>query len=298
MKLGQLGEDKLLARLAPALGGDRRVSRGVGDDCAVLRSPSRREWLLFKTDAVVAGVHFSGETLPRAVGWKAMMRPLSDFAAMSGVAEFALVTLIASRETEVAWVKQLYRGLQDAATAFGVAIAGGETSSGRETAISVSVLGNVEKSRVVFRDGGKPGDDLFVTGKLGGSSAGRHLRFRPRIIEARWLTRNFPIHAMMDLSDGLGTDLPRLATASGLSFSVNRHALPRTRGCTVEQAITDGEDYELLFALSPRHSGNLLSTWVKRFPSLALTQIGKLDKRSKIKTQRLTAGYVHFKECC
>src|ERR1041385_5105074 len=98
---------------------------------------------------------------------------------------------------------------------------------------------------------GELGDILFVTGKLGGSRRGGHLRFVPRIDESRWLTENFRIHAMMDLSDGLGADLPRLAKASGVGFAIDEEALPRPRGCSIAEAINDGEDYELLFAISP-----------------------------------------------
>ena len=134
-----------------------------------------------------------------------MARPLSDFAAMSGVPRFALVTLIVPEERALDWAKKLYRGLEKAARAFRVAIVGGETSNIKGPAvISVGLSGFVERSRWVSRDGGKAKDELFVTGRLGGSLCGRHLKFMPRIEEARWLTERFPIHAMMDLSDGLG----------------------------------------------------------------------------------------------
>src|SRR2546423_578793 len=159
----------------------------------------------------------------------------------------------------------------------GVLAGGGETSATRGPAtISVSVTGFVEKERWVSRRGGKAGDDLFVTGKLGRSIRGRHLRFVPRIVEARWLTKNFPIHAMMDLSDGLGADLPRLARASKLGFKIDRDSLPLSSGAKIDNAISDGEDYELLFAISPRHSNRLQKSWRKEFPKLALTHIGKL----------------------
>src|SRR5207253_4657242 len=130
-------------------------------------------------------------------------------------------------------------------------------------AISVSVVGRVEKKRRVSRRGGKPGDDLFVTGRLGGSIRGKHLRFIPRIEESRWLTANFRIHAMMDLSDGLGADLPRLAIASKLGFKIDREKLPLAPGAKINNAISDGEDYELLFAISPRDRSRLQRNWRK-----------------------------------
>jgi thiamine-monophosphate kinase len=234
MKLHALGEDRLLAQLLSKFASRKNIIAGAGDDCAVVAAPGSGNLLLLKTDCVVEGVHFETGADAVAIGWKALARPLSDFAAMAGVPQFALVTMIVPSVREVAWVKKIYRGLQKAADKFGVAIVGGETSSTSGPAvISVSVTGFLEKKRWVSRAGGKSGDELFVTGCLGGSRSGRHLQFVPRIEEARWLTRHFPIHAMIDLSDGLGVDLPRLARASKLGFEVDEDALPRKRGCTI-----------------------------------------------------------------
>ncbi|MDQ2824752.1 MAG: thiamine-phosphate kinase, partial [Verrucomicrobiota bacterium] len=209
MKLRELGENRLLARLLPALSIGKGAIAGAGDDCAVVKAPGGTNLLLLKTDCVVEQIHFSSAANPISIGWKAMMRPLSDFAAMSGVPQFALVTLIIPAQRDSAWTQKLYRGLNRAAARFDVGIVGGETSStSGPTSISVSVSGFVEKRRWVSRGGGKVGDDLFVTGRLGGSSRGKHLRFVPRIEESRWLTKNFSVHAMIDLSDGLGADLP------------------------------------------------------------------------------------------
>jgi thiamine-monophosphate kinase len=295
MKLREIGEDRLLAQLLPALSRSSSVVLGVGDDCAVVRYPERGNLQLLKTDCIVEGIHFTATSPPVLVGWKAMARPLSDFAAMSGVPQFALVTLIVPAERTLDWTKKVYHGLEKAARAFRVAIVGGETSNIKGPAvISVSLTGFVERSRWVSRDGGKAQDELFVTGRLGGSLPARHLKFTPRIEEARWLTKHFPIHAMMDLSDGLGADLPRLARASGVGFEVDENVLPRHRGYTVTQALTDGEDYELLFAVSPRDSRRLQNSWAKKFPRLLLTRIGRLNRKSEI-GNRKWHGYVHFK---
>jgi thiamine-monophosphate kinase len=189
----------------------------------------------------------------------------------------------------------MYRGLNRATARFDVTIVGGETSGTRgPVVISVSVSGFVENNRWVSRRGGKAGDDLFVTGRLGGASKGKHLRFVPRIRESRWLTKNFPVHAMIDLSDGLGADLPRLAAASKVGFEVNESDLPRTSGASIENAISDGEDYELLFAISPRHRARLQSAWRKKFPGIPLTRIGRLNQKSKIQNRKFPRGYVHF----
>jgi thiamine-monophosphate kinase len=250
---------------------------------------------VLKTDCLVENIHFETSTDPERVGWKAMMRPLSDFAAVSAVPQFALITLILPARTATSWVKQLYRGLTDAASRFDVSIVGGETSAIRgPVAISISVSGFVEKDRAVSRSGGKKGDDLFVTGRLGGSLRGKHLGFVPRIVESRWLTKNFRVHAMMDLSDGLGADLPRLAKASNLGFEVDKGKLPLTPGAKIDEAISDGEDYELLFAISPRDRSRLQRRWKRKFPKLQLTRIGSLSSHSAFRSSHLKRGYVHF----
>jgi thiamine-monophosphate kinase len=297
MKLREAGEDRLLEQLLSKLRSGRGVVLGAGDDCALVDSGKRGLLDVLKTDCLIEAIHFAKNARAEAVGWKAMARPLSDFAAMSALPQFALVTLIVPREREVAWVKRLYRGIENAARAFDVAIVGGETSATRgPVVVSISVTGFVEKDRWVGRAGGKPSDEVFVTGKLGGSLAGRHLRFVPRIAESRWLTENFPIHAMMDLSDGLGADLPRLARASGVNFEVDESTLPRNRGCSIPDAISNGEDYELLFAIAPKDSPLLPARWAKKFPNVGLTRIGRLNRKSKIENRKFPSGYVHFQK--
>jgi thiamine-monophosphate kinase len=310
MKLGALGEDGLLDQILFHLprGRTRKSFAGAGDDCAIVEIPGSKKCLVLKTDCVVEGVHFMPGTNASNVGWKAMMRPLSDFAAASSLPEFALITLIVPEQTDVAWVRGLYRGLRRAANCFEVSIVGGETSNtpGPIT-ISVSVIGFVEKSRATSRRGGRPGDNLFVTGRLGGALKQKHMTFVARISESRWLTKNFPIHAMMDLSDGLGADLPRLARASGVGFEIELENLPVARGATIDNAISEGEDYELLFAISPRDRNRLESRWRRRFPKVPLTRIGSLNRKSPITdakqrlgfpiaTRKLPRGYIHFQQ--
>ncbi|PYJ22260.1 MAG: thiamine-monophosphate kinase [Verrucomicrobia bacterium] len=297
IRLGELGEDRLLDHLLHRVSLGRAVAVGPSDDCAVVETQASRNFLVLKTDCVVEGVHFSPSANALDVGWKAMMRPLSDFAATSAVPQFALITLIAPEQTKVQWVKDLYRGLRQAAKRFEVSIVGGETSSTPgPISISASVVGFVERDRWVSRRDGKVGDDLFVTGQLGGALKQKHLRFIPRIVESRWLTKNFSIHAMMDLSDGLGADLPRLARASKVGFKIEMQNLPLTRGANIGNAISEGEDYELLFAISRRDGNRLEREWQKKFPKLPLTRIGSLSKPSTNNSQLLRGGYVHFQQ--
>jgi len=150
----------------------------------------------------------------------------------------------------------------------------------------------VDNGKYVGRSGGRKGDWLYVTGNLGGSIGGRHLRFLPRVAEARWLVSRFPVHAMMDLSDGLASDLPRLAIASGLGFEVDLANLPLHRGSSPENGLRDGEDYELLFAVPPSAKKRLEKEWRTKFPNVRLTVIGRLVQTDR--TQFLGKGYDHF----
>ena len=299
MKLGALGEDRLLDRILLHVprGKGGKILAGSADDRAIVEKPGSKKYLVLKTDCIVEGVHFVRGTRAADVGWKAMMRPLSDFAAASALPQFALVTLIVPQQSKVAWVEGLYRGLQRAASRFEVSIVGGETSNtSGPIAISVTVIGFVEESRAASRRGGRSGDDLFVTGRLGGALRQKHLKFIPRIVESRWLTKNFSIHAMMDLSDGLGADLPRLARASKVGFDINLENLPVARGATFDNAISEGEDYELLFAISARDRNSLERQWRREFPRLRLTRIGSLNRKSQVRHRKLPRGYVHFQQ--
>ena len=299
MKLSDLGENRVVAELtrALALGADVRV--GAGDDCAVIGRPRDARWQLLKTDAVIEGVHFLADENPRRVGWKALCRALSDIAAMGGEPRHALITLAAPPATDFARVRGIYAGLRKAARRFGVSIVGGETArSPGPLFLNVALTGSVERTRCILRSGGRAGDALYVTGQLGGSFTAKHLDFIPRLAEARWLTENFRLHAMMDLSDGLAADLPRLAAASRCGFTLDESLLPKTKGCTTSQALTDGEDYELLFALPPRAAIALEPAWQQRFQRLALTRIGTLNPQSKIENRKskIPNGFDHFRQ--
>lgn len=296
--LSGISENDLVRRLVRGLPAGRRVVAGPGDDCAMVRVPGRRELQLLKTDCLLEDVHFLRAHPGEKVGWKALCRAISDIGACGGKPDAALVTLAAPADAAVAYLEAIYAGLRKAARKFGVSIVGGETArSPGGIFLSVALTGWVRRGRFVARGGGRAGDVLFVTGRLGGSfPGGRHLAFTPRVKEARWLAGNFEIHAMMDLSDGLGADLPRLAEASRKGYAVDLDALPRHRGCSVEQALGDGEDYELLFAAAPREARNLENAWPAKFPRVPLTRIGTLLADRRRRTP-LAAGYAHFSDC-
>jgi len=266
-------EDTLLERLLRLVPLPTAGILGPGDDCAAV--PCGREWLLLKTDCVAEGVHFTRDQNPAKVGWKALCRPLSDLAAMGGVPGEALVTFFSPPDLGSDYWTAFYRGLGRAARTFGVTIAGGEMSrqpSG--IAVVVMLTGRVPRGEMVRRAGARAGDLIYVTGKLGGSSAGHHLRFTPRLKEGRWIARAGYATAMMDLSDGLGSDLPRLARAGGCGFEIDKAALPCRRGYDARAALTDGEDYELLFTCRPKRAARLEQEWSRAFPATLLTRIG------------------------
>ncbi|MGC6463991.1 MAG: thiamine-phosphate kinase [Akkermansiaceae bacterium] len=291
MTVGEKGEDELIAALCQGLAGSDKVVVGPGDDCAVV-GPGE-ELTLLKTDAVVEGVHFLPDENPERVGWKAVARVLSDFAAMGGRPGELLVTLAVPGRTRVERVEGLYEGMSACLGRHGGVIVGGETTSlpeGAPMMISVAGRGLVDREQLVTRSGGKPGEGIFVTGRLGGSLAGRHLDFDPRLREAAWLVERFRPSAMMDLSDGLAKDLPRLAGMSGCGFQLDREAIPCHERCSVDQALGDGEDYELLF--SSRAGLELLNAWREEFPDLELTKIGEFVPDDG---DRLTGGWDHFR---
>ncbi len=297
MKFSVLGEDAVVRELTRGLPAGKDVIVGAGDDCAVLGRKGDAWWRLAKADAIIEGVHFLPDAEPERIGWKALCRAISDIAAMGGIPEHALVTLAAPADTEMEWARALYSGLRKAARKFGVGIVGGETcrSPGARW-INVALSGRVERERCVLRSGGKAGDWLYVTGRLGGSLAGKHLDFVPRLAEARWVVERHRPSAMMDLSDGLGADLPRLAAASGCGHEVWPLSLPCSLGCTPLEAMNDGEDFELLFAIAPSAAEALERAWAKKFPKLPLTRIGRFTRQAaRGRGDSAPGGYDHFK---
>jgi len=309
-----MNEFELIARLTRSLPRNESVLVGAGDDCAVLEVGVPDRLLLFKTDAIVEGIHYKNDAPPEKVGRKALARTLSDIAAMGGTPIAALITLGLPRQFEPEFIEQIYAGMNALAQRHAIAIVGGETTTNPERVfISVSLLGFVPRGKALLRSGAKAGDAIFVTGELGGSLAGRHLDFEPRLAEARWLADNFSIHAMMDISDGLAGDLRHLLKASGVGAELLKSAVPISRAAITAAkagdaakpafvaALTDGEDFELLFTVASKDAVPLLDAWKGKFSGLRLTCIGKIVRgegitlRDKNGAQPLTAhGYVHF----
>ncbi|MCU0781931.1 MAG: thiamine-phosphate kinase, partial [Akkermansiaceae bacterium] len=233
--LRDIGEDALIQRITRLLPRPADPLAGPGDDCAVVASgPDSPTLLLLKTDALVAGIHFAPDADPQEVGWKAVARVVSDFAAMGGgdPGHF-LITVALPPTTAVEWVEELYRGMARCLETCGGTLAGGETTAvppGSAAVVTVAATATIPRERLVLRSTALPGDLVLVTGTLGGSLSGRHLTFPPRLAEAQWLSARHHPTAMMDLSDGLAKDLPRLAAASGCGFRIEPGRIPVTPG--------------------------------------------------------------------
>lgn len=314
-----MNEFDLIAKLKPLLATNDLVVTGAGDDCAVLELGAPDMQALFKTDAVVEGVHFAADTEPERIGRKALARCLSDIAAMGGTPVAAVVTLALPKEHDPERVLAIYRGLNRFAAQHQVAVVGGETTTNPGgLLLNIALLGTVPRGHSVLRAGTQAGDAIFVSGELGGSLAGRHLDFEPRLAEGRWLAESGFVHAMMDVSDGLAGDLPHLLAAGSrgdqaLGAELLKSAIPISRAAklrarengsakpAIVAALTDGEDFELLFTVAARDAVKLLDGWHARFPSVELSCIGKVTPRPGVFVcgedgRRLlhAKGYEHF----
>ena len=271
------GEFGLIARAQRRLHRTASVRAGIGDDAAVLRGPGGG-LLLLASDMIVEGVHFDQRRTPaRWIGWKALACNVSDIAAMGGTPRWAVVSLGLPPTTPLRFVDGLYAGLERCAKRFGVAIVGGDTVRAPQVVVDVAILGAVRPQQLTLRSGAKLGDGLFVTGRLGGSlSSGRHARFLPRVQEAQTLVRRLRVHAMMDLSDGLASDLWQMSRASRARLRVEARRIPvSAAGRTVTHALMDGEDFELLFAVSARDAARVPS----RIGACPITRIGSVVGR-------------------
>ena len=278
-------EKELIKRLTANLSTDDTVIVGAGDDCAVLNTGGNM--MLFKTDAITEGIHFTSNTPPEMIGRKAIARPFSDIAAMGGFPTHALITLGLPDEHCEDHVVAIYEGAKAIAAEHKTSIVGGETTRSNQLWLSASVIGKIDREHCITRTGSVAGDAIFVTGELGGSLASKHLYFEPRIPEGPWLAQEFDIHAMIDLSDGLATDLRHLlgknlgaellTTAIPISHAAKLRAKEAPSGKTaLLAALTDGEDYELLFTLPTEDAVKLHDTWKEKFPDLSLKCIGKI----------------------
>lgn len=322
------GESKLVARIARAFPRktkgrlDGRLRLGMGDDAAIISSQEKHDWVL-SCDAFLEGVHFLAKShSPDSVGYKSLVRATSDLAAMGSAPRFFLLTLAIPPSRTGKWLDGFLRGLAHAARSLNMALLGGDTTKSASVSISITVIGQIARGHGVTRAGARPGDLIYVSGTLGRAQLGlkillgrpfsartlterkskdaspelrsllrHHLYPTIRLELGAWLARHRLASAMMDISDGLSTDLARLCTASGVgaqlrSASIPRVALPanwlnhpkRLKLDPLNLALHGGEDYELLFTVSPRNIGKL-----RKAPGFSeLTAVGEVTRDKSI----------------
>ncbi|MFH1857300.1 MAG: thiamine-phosphate kinase [Candidatus Omnitrophota bacterium] len=294
MKLLRLGEFGLIKRIKETVGRMPHAVEGIGDDAAVLPW-TEKEDLLFTTDMILEDVHFTlkGAT-PFDIGWKALGVNLSDIAAMGGLPLYAVVALGAPVKLPVTFYDHLIWGMKVLGQRFDTLIVGGDTDRSEKLIVSIALLGKVERQNAVLRSGSRVGDILCVTGTLGGSRKGKHLSFIPRLLEARCLVKHFRPSAMIDVSDGVASDVRRICEESGVGALVEGSAIPLSKGVTVKEALTDGEDFELLFTLPPQKASRLLRK--KELLKCPVTAIGKIVPQKSGIHLRTAKGTVSLKE--
>ncbi len=280
-----MGEGDIVAALRRAAGKPAAASGivlGIGDDAAVFR-PRANEDLVFTTDLLIEDVHFTRATFTAAeAGHKALVRSLSDLAAMGAEPRFALLSLALPESTTAKWRDGFFRGFLDLAKRTGTVLAGGDLSRGPVVVADVMCCGGVPKGKALLRDGARPGDRLYVSGPLGRGWK-KNRTPEPRIDYGKQLRGR--ASACMDLSDGLAMDLRRLCVASGVGARIDD--VPAARGASLEAAMNAGEDYELLFSMPRR----------KRPPVWAL-RIGEVTKAREILLcgePLASGGWDHFR---
>ncbi|MGB7585244.1 MAG: thiamine-phosphate kinase [Terriglobales bacterium] len=314
-----LREKTIIARIRSRAKPRAPVRLGIGDDCAILRIPSGHE-ILVTTDFSLEGVHFRRDWHPpEVVGHRCLARGLSDIVAMGGRPAAAFLSLALPQNLPQAWVDRFFDGLLRLASDFQMTLAGGDVAQSPDGILAdIVVIGSAPKGEAIPRSGAQPGDRIFVTGELGGSSAAlkllsagrklrpadypRHFHPQPRIVVGEFLRQNRLASAMIDISDGLSTDLAHICQESGVGAELRAEAIPLARigqparPADLQSALHGGEDYELLFTAPP----------AKRVPAriagVSLTQIGRITRGKRMllidgitRNNLLPKGWEHFK---
>jgi len=326
MQIGEFGLIQLIRKRFPVR--DKKLLVGIGDDAAVIKITPER-FLIFTTDTLREGVHFDLSYYSyRQVGWKAMAANMSDVASMGGVPTFALISLGLPKKTQVEDVMKIYEGMTDLAKRFRCKLSGGDLFLSSEIVVSLALLGEVEPEFLVKRSGARPGDLICVTGDLGQSQAGlellkakkssnynrlkKHLKPVPRVNEARRLVRSVALTSMIDISDGLGSDLFHIAEESKVGVLIFEQRIPISTSLLkmasvlgkspIDLAFSSGEEYELLFTIK-KGQDTSLQLLKRKNPNLKITVIGEIKNKkeglkilnSKGKLKNLKrAGFTHF----
>ncbi len=324
-----MNEFSFINYLKKKIPGSGRVSVGIGDDAAVL-SVAKGKQLVVSTDVIVEDVdfrikkgarHHFGEKVPgtflssKRIGRKALAINLSDLAAMGAKPVAFVATIGKPARITTEWLKRFYNGLLALAKQYDVACIGGDFSRSKEFFASVTIFGEASPGQIVQRGGAKEGDWIGVTGKLGGSLLRHHYDFVPRIKEGNFLAGEDFVNSMIDISDGLVQDLSHILKASKVGAVLDVEKIPVSSDAkkmakgnccnALRQALSDGEDFELLFTVLPRKKMMLEKAWKKKFPRVPITWIGKIEgevsriawrwKRKRVPSPKLVQkGFSHF----
>lgn len=294
-----MNEEAFTKKLAAMFPQGPDVMVGPGDDCAVL-DLGMRDLVLAAVDQVISKVHYLEGCPPSYVAGKLLKRNISDIAAMGGLPTHALLSLAVNPMDEE-WLTLFHEAMAKFSKVYGISVVGGDMARlfAPGEVLSLTILGKVEREKLCLRSGAKKNDLLYATGSFGNSFySGHHLEFTPRLEEARFLAGDFT-RAMQDVSDGLLKDSARMAEASGLALVLEPEKIPLRRGATVEAALTNGEDYELLFAVPPSLAFRLERAW--SFPTV-LTRIGRFVEGTpgqvtgigELNLSQKPTGYDHF----
>lgn len=306
----KISENQLVHKISHIAGQSRSVTPqvpvGMGDDAALFR-PRKGHEIILTCDWFLEGTHFLRDKHPPdSVGWKCLARAVSDIAAMGGVARCFLLSLALPPSHAARWLDQFLVGLRRASRKFQCALAGGDTTRHAKILINLTVVGEVRAGRALLRSGARPGDLIYVSGHLGEAELGlqllkrnkhtasakdprtkRHLYPEPRLALGQWLAEKHIASAMMDLSDGLSADLPRLCAASGVGAHIESSRMPLVQDAAYARkqgldplrlALHGGDDYELLFTVPPRKERFL----PRAFRGVALTPIGRITRKAEL----------------
>ncbi len=311
-------ENALVARIERAFGSARTkaLTLALGDDAALFAPLAGCETIL-TCDWFLEGTHFLRDKHPAdAVGWKALARATSDVAAMGGIPRCFLLNLALPEELTGRWLTEFLAGMRRASKSFGCVLAGGDTTRNTKILLGITVVGEVKSGEALVRSAARDGDGIFVSGTLGEAEFGlrqlkrkegqgratntallKHLYPEPRLALGRWLAENQVARAMIDLSDGLSMDLPRLCAASRVGARIDVTSLPVTPLAKPAEALQlglhGGDDYELLFTAGQENAKRL----PRSFHGLRLTRIGEITRGRNIllvsergKARRLRPG--------
>ena len=300
VRLSDLGEFGLINRIKKQIGKLSSVVCGVGDDAAVVPLSSGK-YLLLTTDMLVEGVHFTKKMSAKAIGHKAIAASISDIAAMGGTAKYAVISIGVPATCSRQFILALYQGIKKTAKIFHVSIVGGDTVRSNKMIVNVALTGEAKSNEVVYRNGARKGDQIFVTGPLGKSLlSGWHLRFVPRIAQASYLVKKCRPTSMIDISDGLVADLGHILDESRVGAIVEESLIPYRRGARLKNAFYDGEDFELLFTLSSSQARKFQKQARKSYQFYRIGEIVDRRKGFQIKSAKgilkkvSVGGYTHF----